>query len=313
MTVEEQARIAAEAARGLFNKERLKVLLPTAGGPNALMAGRIASSLVRGEAATLTTLYVEAAAGSLLGRLWRRVRPDERGKNLQQHLDMLKSFADERGARFEARRVTEADTVGFICREAAHGFDLLLLGSGRKSPLRSSVTSALLERAPCHVGIVCARGPVLDCRRILVATNGSFFSRAAVELAVLYAEQVQATVTVLYSMEADADLDGDGASVIDEGFRRMMATTLLTTLSPLLRRTTAKVSVMVRESDQPTPPVIAEARTGLYELLVVGAEASVVQHQLSVGYDVERIVKEAPCTAVVVVPRIAGASGGASA
>jgi hypothetical protein len=30
-----------------------------------------------------------------------------------------------------------------------------------------------------------------------------------------------------------------------------------------------------------------------------------VQHQLSVGYDVERLVREAPCSVVVVVPRIA--------
>src|SRR6185295_14355806 len=103
---------------------------------------------------------------------------------------------------------------------------------------------------------------------------------------------------------------GDGApedeqpSLIDSGFRRMMATTLLTTLSPLMTRTTARVNVIVRESDQPTLPVLTEARTGLYQLLVVGSENRAVQHRLSVGFDVERLVNEAPCSVVVMVPRI---------
>jgi len=112
-------------------------------------------------------------------------------------------------------------------------------------------------------------------------------------------------VTILYSMEGDSIvIEDEGPSIIDSGFRRMMATTLLTTLSPLMTRTSAKVNVIVRESDQPTPPVLVEARTGLYQLLVVGSENRAVQHRLSVGYDVERIVNESPCSVVVVVLKI---------
>jgi 16S rRNA C967 or C1407 C5-methylase (RsmB/RsmF family) len=84
----------------------------------------------------------------------------------------------------------------------------------------------------------------------------------------------------------------------------MMATTLLTTLSPLVTRTTARVNVIVRESDEPTPPVLSEARTGMYQLLIVGSENRAVQHRLSVGFDVDRIVADAPCSVVVVVPKI---------
>jgi nucleotide-binding universal stress UspA family protein len=172
------------------------------------------------------------------------------------------------------------------------------------------MTSALLEQAPCHVAIVRGYGQAEDHRRILVATDGSFFSRAAVELAVLYAEEVGGEVTVLYSMDADpSEVElGSAASGLDEGFRRMMATTLLTTLSPLLTRTSAKVRVMVRESSQQTAPVLHEAASGLYSLLVVGAENRAVQHRLSVGYDVERLVRDAPCAVVVVVPKIGAAA-----
>jgi K+:H+ antiporter len=306
MTPEEEARLAPESNRGLFNPERIKVLIPTAGGPNALVAGRLAAALVRGESPSFTLLYVQAAE-SIWRRLLRAVKPDPAGRNLQEHLDLIKTFAEMKEARVEVRRATEPDTIGYICKEAGHGFNLLLLGAGLRNPLRSSVNSAILERAPCHVGIVRGRGAIEDCKRILVATNGSLFSQAALEVALLYAERVNAHVTVLYSMESDGAEQDDaselvGSSTLEQGFRRMMATTLLTTLSPLLAKTKARVTVLVRDAD--TKPVVAEARTGVYQMVVVGAENRAVQHRLSVGYDVDRIVEDAPCTVLVVVPRI---------
>jgi nucleotide-binding universal stress UspA family protein len=308
MTPEERARIASESQKGMFDKTRMKVLLPTAGGPNALVAGRIGSALVRGETSMLSVLFVQTTDVGFFRRLWGNVRPDQAGKNLQQHLDLVKGFAEEKGARLEVRRVTEADPVGFVCKEASHGFDLILLGAGLRNPLRSSITTQILDQSPCHVAIVRGHGPVVDYQQILVCTDGSYFSRAAVELALIYAEQTGATVTVLYSMEGGTHtVEDEAPSIIDSGFRRMMATTLLTTLSPLMTKSTAKLNVIVREGDQPTAPVLTEARSGLYQLLIVGSENRAVQHRLSVGYDVERIVAEAPCSVVVVVPRIAAA------
>jgi Kef-type K+ transport system membrane component KefB/nucleotide-binding universal stress UspA family protein len=308
MSPEEQARLAAAAQRGLFNPERVKALIPTAGGPHALVAGRVAAALVRGAPPTLSLLYVESTGQSIWNRMWRRVRPDQAGRNLQEHLDLIKAYADEKQVRVDVRRSAEGDVTAYVCREAAQGgFDLLLVGAGLKNPLRSAVTSGLLESAPCHIAIVRGRGSIQDCKRILVATNGSYFSRAALELAMLYAERIGASVTVLYTMEDErvASVDEGEETTLEENFRRMMATTLLTTLSPMLTRTSAKVSVLVREGENPTPHVLAEARAGMYQMLVVGAENRAVQHRLSVGYDVERIVNEAPCTVMVVVPKIA--------
>jgi Kef-type K+ transport system membrane component KefB/nucleotide-binding universal stress UspA family protein len=305
---DEEARINAELERNVFSTDRLKVLIPTAGGPNALVAGKLATSLVRGESPSFSLLYVESAGQSLIKRLWRRLRPDQAGKNLQQHLERIKSFADARKVNVDVRRSVEPDAAAYVCKEASHGFDLILIGAGMKNPLRSGVTHGVLERAPCHVAIVRGAGdePV-DARQVLVATDGSYFSSAAVELAILYAERVSAQVTVLYSMDAERvdDDEEESDSVLAEGFRRMMATTLLTTLSPLVGRTTAKVSVLVRQSAQPTVPVIVEARTRLYQLMVIGAENRAVQHRLTVGYDVDRIMAEAPCAVLVVVPKVA--------
>lgn len=307
LRADEEARLNAELERRVFSPERVKVLIPTAGGPNALVAGMLASSMVRGEAPGFSLLFVERGGESIFKRLWKRVRPDQAGKNLQQHLERIKSYADARKVNVDVRRAVEPDAAAYVCKEAAHGFDLVLIGAGNKNPLRSGVTTGVLERAPCHVAIVRgAGGDPIDARQVLVATDGSYFSSAAVELAILYAERVGAQVTVLYAMDAErVDDEEEEESPLAEGFRRMMATTLLTTLSPLVARTSAKVNVVVRQSTSPTMPVIVEARTRLYQLLVVGAENRAVQHRLTVGYDVDRIVAEAPCAVLVVVPKVA--------
>lgn len=313
MTPEEEARLQSAAQRGTFDAERLKALIPTAGGPNALVAGRVAAAVVRGEPPSLTLLYVQSKAVSIVQRLKGLFVPDPAGRNLQEHLELIKGYAEEKQARVEVRKQTEEDVVTSVCREAAHGYDVILLGAGLRNPLRSAVTQALLDRAPCHVAIVRGGGAPRDARNVLIATDGSYFSRAAVELGILYAERVGASVTLLYSMELEHDGDDreveedTGANTLEENFRRMMATTLLTTLSPLVSRTTAKVSVTVRDAAQPTLPVLAEVRTGMYQLLVVGAESSAVKHRLSVGYDVDKLVAEAPCSVVIVVPKIGGA------
>ena len=75
MTPEEEARIASESQKGLFDKTRMKALLPTAGGPNALVAGRIGAALARGEGSMLSLLFVQSSELGIFRRLWRWIRP----------------------------------------------------------------------------------------------------------------------------------------------------------------------------------------------------------------------------------------------
>jgi nucleotide-binding universal stress UspA family protein len=304
MSPDEKARLA-EQARGVFDPARVKVLIPTAGGPHALAAGRLAAGVVRGETSMLMLLYVQSATVNLFRRIWQMFRPDMAGRNLQEHLDRIKAFAQERQVRVEVTRASEPEPALVVAKEARNGYDLVLVGGGMRSSLRSQFLSDLLEVVPCHVAIVSSRAPTQSYEEILVATNGSYFSQAATELALLYAERAHANVTLLYTMESEQPMD-EAPSSLDEGFRRMFATTLLMTLSPLLAKTTARVNVIVRETDQPTVPVLTEARSGQYQLLVVGSEDRAVQHRITVGFDIERIAKEADCTVAVVVPKIAG-------
>src|SRR5262249_40455060 len=151
--------------------------------PNALSAGRIASGLVRGETSRLTLLYVQSTALSIFHRLWQKIHPDLAGKNLQEQIDLIKAYGEEQKVQVEVRREADSDAVAAICKEAARGHDLLLIGAGARNPLRSAITTQILATAPCHVGLVRGRGPLVLPRGVLVVTNGSYFSLGAVELA----------------------------------------------------------------------------------------------------------------------------------
>jgi Kef-type K+ transport system membrane component KefB/nucleotide-binding universal stress UspA family protein len=298
MTAEEKARIDAESQRKLFDRQHMRALALTAGGSNALAAAHLGARLVDGEGAKLTVMHVETAGGGFFARLARRMRPDETSRGLQQHLEVIRSFA-KGGKAIEIRKETAPDAAKFVRQELASGYGLLLLGAGEKrNPLRSSTVSALLEDTPCHMAIV-RGGMVSQLQKILVPTDGSFFSRAALELGILYAEESGAELTVLYSAEPSRERSTDEGAT-----PRPVDDALLQTLSPQLLTTKAKHKVLVRESPMPTLPVLAEAHSGQHQMLLIGAEYRAVEQRLSVGYDIERVVAEAPCMVAVVVPRI---------
>src|SRR5262245_25432593 len=106
LTRDEADRLIAEQSRGVFNLERLRVLVPTAGGPNALFAAKVASALAVRSSNPVEVAYVDEK-GTLADRLFRLMGPTEAGKNLEQHLEQLKQQAAERPIRI--RRLSGRD------------------------------------------------------------------------------------------------------------------------------------------------------------------------------------------------------------
>ena len=49
----------------------------------------------------------------------------------------------------------------------------------------------------------------------------------------------------------------------------------------------------------------SEARTGQYDLVILGAENRAIQHRLFFGYDNERLIRATRVPVLVVVPNVA--------
>src|SRR5207244_2176510 len=153
------ARIAADEAKGMFDPLKLRVLVPTAGGPNALIAARLGMIMGRGSAHPATVMYVDRASGPLdfLIRMFRR---NHAGQNLGQHLEKIKAMSTADGTKPPAtsQRVAR-DVASIIKDEATKGYDLVFVGaSATRRGVRGEMLEKLVDNAPCHVAIVKHRG-----------------------------------------------------------------------------------------------------------------------------------------------------------
>src|SRR5262249_47936700 len=86
MTDEEAERLIADAGKGLFDPEKTRVLLATAGGPNALVAADIGMRVSARSTHAISVIYVERAKG-LWDRLAQPFSKSIEGRNLAQHLE----------------------------------------------------------------------------------------------------------------------------------------------------------------------------------------------------------------------------------
>ena len=81
-------------------------------------------------------------------------------------------------------------------------------------------------------------------------------------------------------------------------------------LSPVFKATKAKTRVIVRQPSESGPdrlPVLAEANSGKYDLVVLGAEHRAIHYRLFFGYDNEKLVEESKITVVLIVPKVKAA------
>jgi Kef-type K+ transport system membrane component KefB/nucleotide-binding universal stress UspA family protein len=339
MTDEEAARMAAVEARGLFDPEKLRVLVPTAGGPNALSAASIGMRVAKQSAHPLTVFYVERVTG-LMDRIFGGSRRSAETDTVTDHIARMREMAAEAGVREpETRRQVGKDVAGSIGLESAKGYDLVMVGASEsRRGMRGELLEKLVGEASSHVAIVKKRGKADGpYRRILVPVDGSFLSRVAVEFAVRYAEGVGDGAEVTIALVTDRDRSHTSmpppaivpASTPPPSVHRsgttvpqaranslmLMVDSLakdggLEKLSPVFKATKVKTKVVVRQpSDGGVNrlPVLAEANSGKYDLVVLGAENRAIHYRLFFGYDNEKLVEESRITVVLIVPKVKAA------
>jgi Kef-type K+ transport system membrane component KefB/nucleotide-binding universal stress UspA family protein len=328
-TEDEAERMAADRTRGFFDPEKLRVLVPTAGGPNALPAAAIGLSVARRSAHPVTVLYVERVSG-LIQRLLGSWRSSPEGQNLAQHVDAIRKLAvDVKAAEPQVRRQSNRDVVDTIQQESAKGYDLVMVGASQsKRGIRGEKLERLVAEAPCHVAIVKKRGSSDGpFSRILVPVDGSFFSRVAIEFAIRYAEGVGNGTEVTLAIETDQERSlgptptsaiGPVGTIAAPRRRErsnsllLMADSLskdggLEKLSPIFKATKVKTRVIVKTPADGAPnqlPILAEVNSGGYDLMVLGAENRAIHYRLFFGYENEKVVEESKVTVVLVVPKM---------
>ena len=175
------------------------MLVPSAGGGNAMGAFALAAPLVMHRDGTLTALYVERPTQrSFLQRL---VKPgaDLAGRGLEVHLAQVADRLGDEQKRLTTRRVRAASAAEAVLAESARDYDLLMIGAAPQHLVAHSMIADVMSGARLPTVIVRSSGsPPSAFRTILVPIEGSSYSRLAAEFAFAYAAAVGAHITMLH-------------------------------------------------------------------------------------------------------------------
>jgi len=330
MTEQERLRAEVGERRALVPPGALHVLVPTAGGANAMTAIELAAPLVRHARGRLTALYVdEGPARTRLGGLLGG-RSSLAGTNLAAHLNRAAAVVDGDGDHFTVRQVRAQDVGAAVVEEARRDYDLVFLGAARERILDDPLALEIVRHAPLPVVIV--RGsdvvPPLDperttadarstgeglFRRLLVPVDGSIFSRYAAELALAYAGAAGARVRILHVLAKTRMAEGS-IPVADRRDHHDARRALIEQaeaqirkeLEPLALAYQTSFSIRVLTSGVPREIIIGESRSGDYDLLVLGTETKLLGQPFFIGQGSAEIAERAGCTTAIVLPGVRG-------
>jgi nucleotide-binding universal stress UspA family protein len=167
-------------------------------------------------------------------------------------------------------------------------------------------------------------------RNLLVPVDGTFHSRIALELAIRYAEGEGDGAEVTIAVMTESDRTGGSippppaAGVVARNVGRtphaagagratsvmLMVDSLskeggLEKLSPVFKATKARTRMILRRgATDGAHPLLEEACSGRYDLIVLGAEHRAIHYRLFFGYETERLLEKSPVTTALVIPRV---------
>jgi Kef-type K+ transport system membrane component KefB/nucleotide-binding universal stress UspA family protein len=309
--------------KGFVPAGQLKILIPTAGGENSVIGTHLATHICRSDGDRCTALYVDAAP-----RIWwkRIFGGKQRDINADQYSARLRSAAAQFAQKLTFRRKNESGTIlDTILDEAAKGYHFVFLGaSGHRHPLYDPFVSELVKRSPANVVLVSGAKaetgsnggsdtpPTAEnkatpqFKRILVPTNGSYYSDAAFDLAAHYAGSTQASISVLYVAERrqrNPLLPNAAEGALSEPMQELMRVTLKEQFGERLTDP-QRMDCKIRESESVISGLVEEVQSGNYDLVVLGAENKSFVERLYLGQHIEAAITEVSTAIAIVIPKV---------
>jgi len=303
MTDEEAKRILAGRSKGVFDPARVRVLFPTAGGPNESAAMLVAAGIAKRSAHPVEAIRIrglQSWSDRFLAFLTKAPAAGD--------LSVSAKRLAEAGLPTVVRELKHPEPGLGIVEEARRGFDVVVLGASRHgSGLGGDTLESVVREAPCHLVVVKAGPGTAKFTRLLVPFDGGVFSRVAVEFGAHYAELTGAALTIALVSDRPALIAPDGKTPPPRPLVQEVPVdeAALDRISPVLRTIEVRPTLIELGNDPFSSAIAGEAGSGRYDLVLLGSENRAVQHRLFFGRDNERIIREASVTVAIVVPSVA--------
>jgi nucleotide-binding universal stress UspA family protein len=140
--------------------------------------------------------------------------------------------------------------------------------------------------------------PTLGFEKLLVATDGSQFSKAAVQEAIDIAGACSSTLYVLHVIEASAEIelwDAQSAEKLERDMRRYIEG-----IKAKAERRGVICEVIMHMGDEPYRLIVSEAIKRKISTIILGSHGRTGLRRLMMGSVVSRVIGHAPCKVLVV-------------
>jgi len=140
--------------------------------------------------------------------------------------------------------------------------------------------------------------PTPGFERLLVATDGSRFSKAAVEEAIKIASVCSSTLYAVLVIEVTAEIemwDSQSADKLEKDMRNY-----LDGIKAKAARAGVKCEVILHLGDEPYKDIVSEAKKRKVNTIVMGSHGRTGLTRLLMGSVVSRVIGHAPCKVLVV-------------
>jgi nucleotide-binding universal stress UspA family protein len=134
--------------------------------------------------------------------------------------------------------------------------------------------------------------------KLLVATDGSLFSKAAVQEAIALARTCSSTLYVLLVIEVNAGVDLWDAGAADKLERDMRK--YLDGIKAQASKVGVKCETILHLGDEPYKDIVTEAARRKVKAIIMGSHGRTGLTRLMMGSVVARVIGHAPCKVLVV-------------
>jgi len=283
-----------------------KILLPTDGSEFSEGAIREAISLAKtcsGKLFAVSVVETNPEYETIAPQLVEKAE-----KEARQHLESIKSSASKEGVDCEIIVRQGEEPYKYIVEEAAKNkVNMIIMGrrgrTGLKRLMMGSVTAKVIGHAPCDI-IVVPRAARLECRSILVATDGSRYSEAAVSEAINIAKHCNANLIAISVVLSESMSPMD---IVQSQMQPKLiaekelkeAENNINKVKELAVKEGVRVTGIIF-AGRPYEAIISTAKERNADLIVVGSHGRTGLERLLMGSVTERVVGHAECAVLVV-------------
>jgi nucleotide-binding universal stress UspA family protein len=144
--------------------------------------------------------------------------------------------------------------------------------------------------------------PTPGFEKLLVATDGSLFSKAAVQEAITLARACSSTLFVLLVIEVNAEIDLWDAQAADKLEKDMRK--YLDGIKAMAARVGVKCETILHLGDEPYKDIVSEAAKRKVKTIIMGSHGRTGLTRLMMGSVVSRVIGHAPCKVLVVPAKV---------